>query len=66
MSQGERNNLEREPLSVPNDEEYFPFEVWKDGKFFKGFKTRAEAQDVCNRGNHQSGNFEVRNSDASA
>ena len=66
MSQREINKLEREPLSVPNDEEYFTFEVWKDGKFFKRFKTRAEAQAVCDRGNHQSGNFEVRNSYASA
>lgn len=50
----------REPMPIPDDEGSFPFEVWKGGEFFKGFATFDDARALCDRGNQQSGNFEVR------
>jgi hypothetical protein len=47
-------------MPVPDDDGNFPFGVWKEGEFLKGFVTFEEARAVCDRGNHQSGNFEVR------
>ena len=54
------HDREGERMPVPNDDGCFPFEVWKEGGLLKGFATLAEAKAVCDRGNHQSGNFEVR------
>jgi hypothetical protein len=51
---------DREPMPVPDDDGNFPFEVWKEGKFHRGFATLNEAIALCDRGNQQSGNFEVR------
>jgi hypothetical protein len=52
---------ERERMLIPNDDGSFPFEVWKEGEFFKPFATFDEARAVCDRGNHQiPGKFDVR------
>lgn len=50
----------REPMPIPDDDGSFPFEVWKGGEFFKGFATFDDARALCDRGNQQGGNFEVR------
>ena len=50
----------REPMLIPDDDGSFPFEVWKEGKFFEGFSTFDGARALCDRGNQQSANFEVR------
>ena len=50
----------REPMPVPDGDSNSPFEVWKEGEFFKGFATFGEAKALCERGNQQTGNFEVR------
>jgi hypothetical protein len=50
---------DREPMPVPDDDGDFPFEVRKGGEFFKGFATLDAAKGLCDRGNQQSGNFEV-------
>ena len=52
----ERN---REQMPVPDDDGRFPFEVRKEGKFLQGFATLDDAKALCDRGNRQSGNFEV-------
>lgn len=51
---------DREPMPIPEDDGSYPFEVWKEGEFFQGFATLGAARALCDRGNHQSGNFEVR------
>jgi hypothetical protein len=55
----ERN---RARMPVADDDGSFPFEVWKEGEFLKGYakldKEKAKAD--CDRGNLLSGNFEVR------
>jgi hypothetical protein len=50
----------REPMPVPDDDGSFPFEVRKEGEFFKPFATFDGARVVCDRGNQQKrGSFEV-------
>lgn len=46
-------------MPIPDDDGSFPFEVWKEGKLFKGFAAFDDARALCDRGNQQSGNFEV-------
>ncbi len=51
---------DREPIPVPDDDGRFPFEVWKAGGFHKGFAQFGDAKALCDLGNQQSANFEVR------
>lgn len=51
---------ERFSMPVPDDDGHFPFEVWKEGELHNGFPDFETAKAVCDRGNLQSGNFEVR------
>jgi hypothetical protein len=54
---------DRRPMPIPDDNGRFPFEVWKDDVFLRGYAASDEANADCDRGNHQqSGSFEVRNS----
>jgi hypothetical protein len=52
--------MAHEPMPVPDDDGSFLFEVRKEREFFRGFASFDEATALCDRGNHQSGNFEVR------
>jgi hypothetical protein len=54
---------DREPMPVPNDDGSFPFEVWKEGKFLRGYVNLETAKADCDRGNRLSRNFEVRSGD---
>jgi hypothetical protein len=51
---------DREPMPIPDNDGSFPFEVWKEGEFLRGYATLEEARAVCDQGNQQSGGFEVR------
>jgi hypothetical protein len=51
---------DRERMPVHDDDGDLPFEVWKEGELFRRFATFDEARALCDRGNRQSGNFEVR------
>ena len=55
-----KHELSRDKIPVPDDDGNFPFEVWKEGGFLKGFSSLEEAQSVCAKGNYQSGGFEIR------
>ena len=48
---------DRNRMPIPDDNGNFPYEVWKDGDFFRPFLSFDDAKAVCDRGNHQSGNF---------
>jgi hypothetical protein len=50
----------RDPMPIPDDDGNFPYEVWKEGEFLSGFAKFEDARAACDRGNHQSGTFEVR------
>jgi hypothetical protein len=46
-------------MPVPDDDGSFPYEVRKDGEFFKAFVTFEQAREVCDKGNSQTRNFKV-------
>lgn len=50
----------RDQIPIPNDNSSFPFELWKDGEFLRGYVTLDDATADRDRGNQQSGKFEVR------
>jgi hypothetical protein len=50
----------REPMPISDDDGSFRYEVWKESAFLDGFAKFEDARAVCDRGNRQSGNFEVR------
>lgn len=47
-------------MPITDDDGSFPYEVWKEGEFLKGFADFDNARAVCDRGNHESRGFEVR------
>ena len=54
------NERQRHQIPVPDDDGYAPFEVWKDGKHFRGFASLDEAMALYMSGKAQGGTFEVR------
>lgn len=50
----------REPMPIPDDDGNFPFELWKEGAFLRGYAKFDDARADCDQGNRQSGKFEVR------
>jgi hypothetical protein len=54
------NTMAQERMLIPDDDGSFPFELWKEGEFLRGYAKFDDARADCDRGNQQkSGSFEV-------